>query len=79
LSTDAAVPPESASVKPDELPRRLGVASTAMLLVGITIGSGILLSTGIILLGIPVYFAWQALRNRRTLAVATATADSADR
>jgi basic amino acid/polyamine antiporter, APA family len=32
---------ETARVKPDELPRRLGVASTAMLLVGITIGSGI--------------------------------------
>ena len=39
--TDAAVTTEAASVKPDELPRRLGVASMAMLLVGITIGSGI--------------------------------------
>lgn len=77
MSTDAAVTTESAGLIPDELPRRLGVASTATLLVGITIGSGILLSTGIIRLGIPVDFVWRALRNRRTLA--TATADSADR
>jgi APA family basic amino acid/polyamine antiporter len=64
------------------LPIAFLVVSAAMLANGVVARPfETALSTGIILLGIPVYFVWRALRNRRTLAppTATATADSADR
>ncbi|HEY2162694.1 MAG TPA: amino acid permease [Gemmatimonadaceae bacterium] len=64
------------------LPIAFLVVSAAMLANGVVARPfETALSTGIILLGIPVYFVWRALRNRRTLVppTATATAGSADR